>query len=232
MSNQEIILDDEDVKKAERNENEFHKYVWEADVLTPEECQILIDYAHKKEDELLEELSEEETDLDKYWYESLTSIHHHRYNIFEDHPWLADKLSHILTFGPTKDFLEWPIMVQGWVNIYRKGKGIDWHLHQGLIGKSFTANIFLGGPTNPGVLYKPFNKKPIIRENSPGKMHLLPCDLFHKAPKNVSDDELRYTCGISIHSFDLINKDNLNRNAFNTRKGNKECVILTNEHWL
>ena len=42
----------------------------------------------------------------------------------------------------TNQDLEWPVVVQSWVNVYRKGQGIDWHNHHGWMGKSFSANIF------------------------------------------------------------------------------------------
>ena len=102
--------------------------------------------------------------------------------------------------------------------------------HQGIMGQSFTANIFIDGPTAPGLYYKPFNEKATVLENKKGYIQILPCELYHKVPPNESEDA-RYTIGLTIHSYPIIGKTLIDRYAFNS-KTYQDTIILTREHMI
>jgi len=81
----------------------------------------------------------------------LTQSHHYLYNFFSENKKYQPRLIKcVLELVP---HLEFPIAVQSWVNIYRNGEGIKWHTHGGKNGYSYSANIFLGGHTTPGIYY-------------------------------------------------------------------------------
>ena len=109
---------------------------------TSEECDEIKQYAYKKEKEL-----KGSSPLEVY-NKSITTNNYDRYNFFEDHPVYAERLVDFLK--KTDAPLEWPIMVQSWVNIYRKGDGIGWHNH---CGNRISFNIFIDGDPSPGPAY-------------------------------------------------------------------------------
>lgn len=159
----------------------------------------------------------------------VTTNNYFRYNFFKEHPVYADRFADFCF--QTNPNLEWPIMVQSWINIYKKGQGINWHNHQGMMGKSFSANIFLSGETKPGIVYKPFNEKAILRENKKGFIHVFPCELFHMVPPIKSNQD-RITIGITVHSYSSIGnnfKNLLNQLAYNSRTY-QDTIFLTKEH--
>ena len=82
----------------------------------------------------------------------------------------------------------------------------------GLGGNIVTANIFISGPTKPGISYKEFNQKAYTAENKVGYIHMIPCELYHMVPK-VQGDEDRITVGVTVHSYQTIQRDMLNQLA-------------------
>jgi len=83
--------------------------------------------------------------------------------------------------------LEYPISVQCWGNIFRKGEGISVHKH-GPMNKSFVcSNLFISGPTKPGTTYY-INNQFVDFENEPGEIHFFGSNLYHYVSNNKNDD--------------------------------------------
>lgn len=203
----------------------FENNVLELPFFTEEECDSIKPYCYEVEEELIK------FGFDKHREnhalgDVVTTNNYFRYNFFAAHPHFADRFADFM-WQTNKD-VDWPIAVQSWVNIYRKGQGINWHNHQGSMGKSFSANIFVDGPTKPGITYKPFNEKGIVRENKKGYIHVFPCELFHMVPP-VEEDEDRITIGITVHSYKDINHTMIDQLAFNSRTY-QDTIILSKEH--
>ncbi len=203
----------------------FEDNVLELPFFTEEECDSIKPYCYAVEKELLDHGFGKHREHNSLG-DVITTNNYFRYNFFASHPEYADRFADFL-FQTNKD-LEWPVACQSWVNIYRKGQGIDWHNHQGSMGKSFSANIFIDGPTSPGITYKPFRDKALVRENRKGFIHVFPCELFHTVPP-ITTDEDRITIGITVHSFKDINHTMIQQLAFNSRLY-QDTIILTKEH--
>jgi hypothetical protein len=204
----------------------FEDNVLEVPFLSEDECKEIEEWAFGFEQELIEAgYGDHKPALD--YFDNVTTSNYHHYNFFHYFPHLADRLADCLS-QVNKD-LEWPIICQAWINIYRKGQGINWHNHQGRMGKSFSCNIFISGDTTPGISYKPFNEKTLIRENKIGYMHIFPCELFHYVPP-VETDIPRITLGMTVHSSSDINTNIINQLAFNS-KVYQDAVILTRDHF-
>jgi len=204
----------------------FEDNVIEVPFLTTEECKEIEKWAFDFEKQLIEAGYGDHTPAPDY-YDNVTTSNYQHYNLFHYFPELAERLAECL-FHINKD-LEWPIMCQAWVNVYRKGQGINWHNHQGRMGRSFSCNAFISGDTKPGITYKPFNEKGIVRENKLGYLHIFPCELFHYVPP-VESDTPRITLGMTVHSCGDINNVILNQLAFNS-KMHQDTIILTKEHY-
>jgi hypothetical protein len=191
-----------------------------------EECDEIKTYAYEVEKQLTEQ-GFENFKSERSVTDAITTNNFFRYNFFQAFPHHADRLASFLS--QTNPNLDWPIVVQSWVNIYRNGQGIEWHNHTGTIGKSFTANIFISGPTTPGITYKEFNQKAHTVENKVGYIHMIPCELYHSVPA-VEGDEDRITVGITMHSYQTIQRNMLDQLAFNS-KMYQDTIILTKEHF-
>lgn len=203
----------------------FEDNVLELPFFTEEECDSIKPYCYEVEQELIK------FGFDKHRENNalgdvVTTNNYFRYNFFAAHPNFADRFADFM-WQMNKN-IDWPIAVQSWVNIYRKGQGIKWHNHQGSMGKSFSANIFVDGPTQPGITYKPFNEKGIVRENKKGYIHVFPCELFHMVPP-VEEEQDRITIGITVHSYKDINRTMIDQLAFNSRTY-QDTIILSKEH--
>lgn len=188
---------------------------------TKEECEDVIKYIEDKKSFLLQQKYNIE-DTNVYDVRSqITTACYDRYNFFIDNPQYVDRfVYHISNVLP---HLTFPIAVQSWVNIYKTGQGIKPHSHSGFSNYSFTSNIFLGGPTNPGITYfEPDGKKTV--ENKVGEIHILNSGLWHTVPPNKSKEN-RYTIGITFHSYEAITKDLLLSASFNSK--NKNILLLT-----
>lgn len=205
----------------------FEDNVLEVPFFTEEECLEIKDWAFEFEQKLIDAGYGEHKPAPEY-FDNITTSNYHHYNFFHHFPQYADRFADMLT-QCNKD-LEWPVIVQAWVNIYRKGQGINWHNHQGRMGKSFSCNVFIAGDTKPGVTYKPFNEKGIVRENQIGFLHMFPCELFHYVP-DVETDTPRITLGMTVHSNMDINLGLMKQLAFNSKEW-QDSVVLTNEHFL
>lgn len=201
----------------------FEDNVLELPFFSEKECDDLLPWCHNVEKSLIEQGFKDHKEHDSLG-DVVTTNNYFRYNFFREHPGYADRFADFL-FQVNKD-LEWPVVVQSWVNIYHKGQGIDWHNHQGLMGKSFSANIFLDGPTEPGIIYKPFREDEYVRKNKKGFIHMFPCELYHMVPPVDKD---RITIGITIHSYHAVGKSLMNQLAFNSRIY-QDSIILTKEH--
>lgn len=200
--------------------------VLELPFLTEEECDSIKEFFYWKEQELISQGFEDY--FDHKAYDNVLSSNYFRYNFFHYFPELADRLVDLLCVAVNPANLQWPIAVQAWCNIYRTGQGIDWHNHRGTMGSSWTANIFIDGPTTPGITYKPFNEKTKLYENKRGYIHIIPCELFHKVPPNQTEQD-RLSIGMTIHSYPTITQTLIDRYAFNS-KTYQDTVILTREH--
>ena len=201
--------------------------VKEYNFFTIEECRQIKEYAYKKEEELIREGHK---DNDTYG-KSITTNNHTRYNFFKDNPQYVDRLVDFLV--KTNKYLIWPIMVQSWVNIYRKGEGIDWHVHLGNMGTDWSANIFIDGPTKPGVNYLIPKKSEInthTLENKKGYMHIFPCETMHSVEPLTGNEE-RISVGMTIHSYNYIDRPIISSLAFNSKREVEDTLILTNEHY-
>ena len=170
-----------------------------------EDCRNVIRYCDEKEKEMKifhQSLvkSGESTDNPKI---PITQRYHSQYNFFEQNPEYVPKL--VSCIREVLPGLEFPVAVQAWVNIYRKGQGIMWHTHGGKNGYSYSANVFLGGETKPGIYYSVNPNDVFNVENEVGSMHVFPHSLNHMVPESESDLK-RYTLGITVHGFQAIDK--------------------------
>ena len=189
-----------------------------------QECKQLIDYCDGKE-RAFEKIKGSRSKSQKDKRQSvvpLTQQNHSRYNFFYENSQYINRL--ISCVHEVFPHLEFPIAVQSWVNVYRKGQGIKWHSHAGKNGSSFSANIFLGGPKSPGIYYSVDPDNMFNIENEIGAMHLFPNNLNHMVPKNESKRK-RYTIGITIHGYDAIDKTLVHGGAVNAI--NRETIIIT-----
>jgi len=187
-----------------------------------DECKDIINYTRKKRTELRNvESSGWET---TYTSNQITTANYYRYNFFKDNPQYINRL--LKCFKDKLPWLEYPLSLQSWVNLYEMNEGIGWHNHFGLDQHSYTANIFIGGPTKPGVYYTEPGSGEILIENTIGTMILSNCSLFHTAPPN-KEKKPRYTVGLTIHDYQALTKDLLKDCCFNsTHKG----IILVSEY--
>ena len=186
-----------------------------------EECDEIKQYAYKKEKEL-----KGSTPLEVY-NKSITTNNYDRYNFFEDHPVYAERLVSLLK--ETDAPLTWPIMVQSWVNIYRKGDGIGWHNHYGS-GLSF--NIFIDGDLAPGPSYVLAGEEGGLDKydiqiknlsNKKGYMQIFPSSVYHKVDPLNSE---RISIGGTLHHYKDITEDVISFISLNN-KNNHGIIILS-----
>tara|TARA_R110002020_G_scaffold29212_5_gene92247 strand:+ start:2176 stop:2781 length:606 start_codon:yes stop_codon:yes gene_type:complete len=149
-----------------------------------------------------------------YASDQVTTANYFKYNFFEDNPNYIDRLLGVLEKG--LPWLEYPISVRAWVNLYETGQGIDWHAHNGMSGHSYSINIFLGGNTKPGISYLEPGGDPLTIENKLGAMLISNCSLWHMVPPNESK-ETRYTVGITIDDYEAMSKSLLRGACFNAK---------------
>ena len=185
------------------------------------ECIEIKQYAYKKEKEL------EGSKIKEKYNNSITTNKYDSYNFFRDHPIYADRLVDLLK--KTNAPLEWPIMVQSWVNIYRKGDGIGWHNH---IGDALSLNIFIDGDTTPGPAYFLAGKEAGLNEyectevnveNKKGYMQIFKSDTYHKVDPVSSE---RISVGATLHNYKDISADALNYLSLNN-KSEHGIIILS-----
>ena len=168
------------------------------------ECDQVIEYSNDMEKYLLEN----ETDN----FSRITTKYFYKYNFFRDNPQYIDRFLKIIKKELPE--LKFPIAVQSWVNIYRKNEGIEAHNHSGYPLYSYSANIFLGGPTNPGITYfEPKNS--ITIPNVMGELQIFNCGHWHEVVPNQTDEK-RYSVGITFHSYEAITQHVLKNCCYNT----------------
>ena len=185
------------------------------------ECIEIKQYAYKKEKEL------EGSKIKEKYNNSITTNKYDSYNFFRDHPIYAERLVDLLK--KTNAPLEWPIMVQSWVNIYRKGDGIGWHNH---IGDALSLNIFIDGDTTPGPAYFLAGKDGGLNEydckeenfmNKKGYMQIFPSSTYHKVDPVSSE---RISVGATLHNYNDISADDLSYLSL-TNKDEHGIIILS-----
>ncbi len=154
----------------------------------------------------------------------ITQRYHSEYNFFEENPEHVPRL--LACIREVLPELEFPVAVQAWVNIYRKGQGVMWHTHGGKNGYSYSANVFLGGETTPGIYYAVNPDDTFKVENEVGAMHVFPHSLNHMVPPSESMLK-RYTLGITIHGFQAIDKSLIQGVALD--RHHRETVILSGD---
>ena len=180
--------------------------------LSEDECDAAIEYSISKFEQLR---------ADEAGYQSLlTTEKYDEYNFFNENRHLVERLSSVI--ATSLPWLARPLLIQSWVNIYREGEGIKWHSHCGTTNHSYTANIFLGGPTAPGLMVSEPGMGEMIIENKRGVMLIMNCNLFHHVPPNVSGSD-RFTVGMTIHDFFAIKQNDLAAAAIN---GVQSAIIL------
>ena len=190
---------------------------------TDNECEEVIKYSYK--------IRKYFEDLDVksgghiYSKEQINTANYNRYNFFRDNPKYINRL--YSTIQETLPWLEFPIAIQAWTNIYSPGEGIGWHNHDGLGGHSYTANIFIGGVTEPGVIYTEPGKDETCILNRVGEMLLCGCSLGHMVPPNQSDSP-RYSVGMTIHDYEAITKEIMSTLSI-TSPFSKGIIILKEE---
>jgi len=198
--------------------------VMEFPFFSEEECNDVKKYCHDIEKKLIDDGYNEETGHESLG-DVITTVNYFRYNFFADNPHYTERFVNCLR--KTNQYLEWPIVCQSWVNVYHKGQGIGWHNHQGTMGRSFSANIFIDGPTKPGITFKHFGEKAKVIENRKGYIQIFPCELMHMVPPT---DQERITVGITIHSYPSITRGLIDQLAFNSQE-HKGSIILTRKHY-
>jgi len=209
--------DPENIMPVNSNVREFSFF-------SEEECNDIKKYCHNIEKKLINDGYSENTGHESLG-DVVTTVNYFRYNFFADNPQYAERLVNCLR--KTNKYLEWPIVCQSWVNVYHKGQGIGWHNHQGTMGRSFSANIFIDGPTKPGITFKHFGEKAKVIENKRGYIQIFPCELMHMVPPT---EEERITVGITIHSYPSITRGLIDQLAFNSQE-HKGSIILTRKHY-
>ena len=180
-----------------------------------EECKKVRDYCDKKErklEKLLDKQASQQTESGKASI-PLTQQHHYLYNFFAENKKFQPRL--IKCVSEMLPHLEFPIAVQSWVNVYRNGEGIKWHSHGGKNGYSYSANIFLGGQTAPGIYYSVDPDNIFNIENEIGAMHIFPHNLNHMVPASETNQK-RYTVGITIHGYQAVDKALIQGTAANS----------------
>ena len=190
---------------------------------SPEECEKMRAYCDKKERKLEALLDKEATAqaVDGKASIPLTQKNHSLYNFFAENKKYQPRLVKcVLELAP---HLEFPIAVQSWVNVYRNGEGIKWHTHGGKNGYSFSANIFLGGHTSPGIYYAVDPERVFNVENELGAMHFFPHSLNHMVPESENNAK-RYTVGITIHGYQALDRALLQGVAINNDY--QETILL------
>ena len=185
------------------------------------ECIEIKQYAYKKEKEL------EGSKIKEKYNNSITTNKYDSYNFFRDHPIYAERLVDLLK--KTNAPLEWPIMVQSWVNIYRKGDGIGWHTHQ---GNGFSFNIFIDGDILPGPVYlstgyecglDKYEMRGVNFENKKGDIQIFPSSTYHKVDPVSSE---RISVGATLHNYKDISADALSYLSL-TNKDEHGIIILS-----
>lgn len=192
---------------------------------SPEECEKMRKYCDKKERKLASVIDKQpgkEADPGKASI-PLTQKHHYLYNFFAENKKYQPRL--VRCVKELVPHLEFPIAVQSWVNVYRNGEGIKWHSHGGKNGYSYSANIFLGGRTTPGIYYSVDPENIFNIENELGSMHLFPHNLNHMVPASETSEK-RYTVGITIHGYQALDKELIRGVAANN---NYQETIFLNE---
>ena len=191
-----------------------------------EECDEIKKYAYEKEIILkkIDYISYGKTPAKKY-NTSITTNNFDEYNFLKDNPIYADRLLNLLK--KTNAPLEWPILVQCWVNIYREGDGIGWHYHY---GNGFSFNIFVDGNLSPGPAYvlagkegglDKYDMKIKNFENKKGYMQIFPSSTYHKVDPVNSE---RITVAGTIHNYSSISAKDLSLLSFNNKK--KDAYII------
>ncbi|MEH6545841.1 MAG: hypothetical protein V7701_05405 [Sneathiella sp.] len=191
-----------------------------------EDCEQVVHYCDQKESEMRKfhkmlVKNGEATDNPKI---PITQRYHSEYNYFRENPQHIPRL--LTCIREVLPMLEFPVAVQAWVNIYRKGQGIMWHTHGGTNGYSYSANVFLGGKTEPGIYYSVNPDKTFNVENEVGAMHVFPHSLNHMVPPSETKVK-RYTLGITIHGFQAIDKALIQGAALD--RNHRETIILSGD---
>jgi len=184
------------------------------------ECKEIIKYANKKEKYFIKKNLNIDVPV-IYSKNQVTTANYASYNFFEDNPKYIDRLLKCLK--KALPWLTYPISLQSWVNIYKTSEGIGWHNHNGLNEHSYTANIFLGGVTKPGVYYTVPGQTSFPIKNKIGEMLLSDCSMWHMVTPNTSNIS-RYSVGITIHDYEAFTKNLLKDACFNSL--NKGVILL------
>ena len=191
-----------------------------------EECQRVIRYCDNKEKEMLKfhQKLVDKGDATHNPKIPITQRYHSEYNFFAENPQHIPQLTACIR--EVLPGLNFPMAVQAWVNIYREGQGIMWHTHGGKNGYSYSANVFLGGETKPGIYYSVNPDDVFNVENEPGSMHVFPHSLNHMVPPSESKQK-RYTLGITIHGLQAIDKPLIQGAALDRK--HRETIFLSGD---
>ena len=183
-----------------------------------EECEEIKEYIYKKEVGLreIDYISYNKTPTKKY---KINSNSFNQYNFLTDHPIYANRLVNLLkNIGCP---VEYPILIQSWINIYRKGDGIGWHGHQ---GNGFSFNIFIDGDISTGPVYlltgklgglDKYDMQLVNFKNKKGYIQIFPSPIFHKVDPVSSE---RTTIGGTIYNYSSMSAHELSSLCLNSEK--------------
>jgi len=174
---------------------------------TEEECIQVCKYADDKRNEMLESYSDIEPSfrLLNNSKSQVTTGFYNSYSFFLDNPLYIKRLFSLIK-NEFSD-IEWPIVVQSWVNIYHKGEGIGKHTHSPITipfhksaKKVYAANIFVGGNENLGINYV-IDGQVTNEKNKLGEIQFFDGNVEHYVEENPYSEK-RYTVGITISIFE------------------------------
>lgn len=107
---------------------------------------------------------------------------------------LSEKISEELTQFSIDNF--W---IQSWAGTYRRGEGIDWHIHHDLPEQGYTGNIFLGAATPTQTLYR-IDKEVVPVNNRLGDITIFPMNIPHSV-KEYQGDDIRVIIAFDVLRF-------------------------------
>jgi hypothetical protein len=182
-------------------------YVIKCDFLTEKECDQVCKYAENKENQIQKMYSNQQPPFKLLTNpkNQVTTGFYNSYSFFLDNPFYINKFYSLIKNNLLD--IEWPVVLQSWVNIYDKGEGISKHKHSAIsipfhkvAKKVYAANVFVGGNVDIGVNYI-INGQIKHEKNKLGEIQFFDGKIEHYVDENPYAEK-RYTIGITISIFD------------------------------
>lgn len=111
------------------------------------------------------------------------------------------------------------LWINGWFNIIKYGESIAPHFHSAEKESYYSCNISLQNYSTKTLFYPPWGDRHghiIAIDNSKGKGMFFPQWLWHEVP--TSNEKIRYTLGIDIHTDAMMEKHDPNAPIAYSRK--------------